>query len=324
MLRAVRKLSWVVVAALAIGACGIAGADRVLSIDAVGAVAGVVFLDFDRSRDLNAPDRPMAGVRVGLLLEGSVDTAFTAVSNAQGEFALNAIPVGSYVFVVDRITVGDTVDVVRIDTSQVTLGPDALASVTVAVSFPIVSVASARAETVGKRLFVEGIATTDLGIFGDSTLHLADGTSAIRALRVQPASVVAGDSVRLLGSVGSRNGQPVLEAVTVTLLSSTTTLPPPGGVSTATAATADGARLDAALVRVQAATITDTATVGTNFVLTVDDGSGVLQVVLDGNLGLDTTPFEPTVVIDAVGVLVPTGTGVWQLNPRSVQDLIVR
>ena len=82
--------------------------------------------------------------------------------------------------------------------------------------------------------------------------------------------------------------------------------------------------LDAALVRMSNATISDTATVAGDFVLTVDDGSGVVEVVLDQDVGFLLVPLVPSGVINVTGVLVPTGSGAWQLKPRSGPDLAVQ
>ena len=71
------------------------------------------------------------------------------------------------------------------------------------------------------------------------------------------------------------------------------------------------------------ATISSTATVAGDFVLTVDDGSGVLEVVLDVDIGFFLVPLVPSVVIDVTGVLVPTGSGAWQLKPRNGGDVVI-
>jgi len=76
-------------------------------------------------------------------------------------------------------------------------------------------------------------------------------------------------------------------------------------------------------VIVDSATISDTATVLGNFQLTVSDGSGNLQVLLDHAAGfLVPGVYVPSNVFNIVGVLVPTGTGIWTLKPRSAADLV--
>jgi hypothetical protein len=161
--------------------------------------------------------------------------------------------------------------------------------------------------------------------FTDTTVHVADNTGAIRLTRLR-TSITAGDSVRVRATTGSRDGQPTLDDVTSTslgrgLLSAAVSL------TTAAAATAGGGTRDAALVIVKGATVSDTATVLGDFKLTVSDGSGTLEVRLDGNADPAFRPpqlpglYIPGNKFDVVGVLVATGTGSWRLKPRAASDL---
>jgi hypothetical protein len=131
-----------------------------------------------------------------------------------------------------------------------------------------------------------------------------------------------GDSVTALGTVATRLGQPVLDQ---TLLTRIGIQPPPvaAAVATGTAATAANGQLDAALVQITAATITDTVSLTPDFKVTVSDGSGSLDIVLDGNLNFPHTNFRPTGHITARGVLVPNGAGGWVLKPRDGGDVLL-
>ncbi len=51
---------------------------------------------------------------------------------------------------------------------------------------------------------------------------------------------------------------------------------------------------------------------------------GSYGVVLDRDIGFFLAPFDSTAVIDATGLLVPTGSGSWQLKPRSGGDVVVQ
>jgi len=93
-------------------------------------------------------------------------------------------------------------------------------------------------------------------------------------------------------------------------------------VKTAVAATASGGTLDAQLVVVDSAVISDTGSVLGGFRLTVSDGSGNLSVILDQRAGFVVPgAFVPPNRFRIVGLLVPTGTGTWTLKPRSAADL---
>ena len=193
----------------------------------------------------------------------------------------------------------------------------------VEVTAPVFSVAEARMSSVGDLVFVDGIALNEVAVFADSTLHVADTSGAIRAVRVRPPNVFGGDSVRLIGTIAIRDGQPVIDQPKPFVLAASR-VPLARRVTTATAAVAEGGVLDAALVRVSNVTLSDTATVAGDFVLTVDDGSGVMEVVLDQDIGFFLVPLEPSVVVDVTGVLAPTGSDTWQLKPRTLTDPVVK
>jgi len=234
------------------------------------------------------------------------------------------LPVGSYHIAIDSASVADSVSVVRIDTIDVTVAPNDTVPVFIAISFPKVSVSAARDLPPGEKVFVDGVTLNGRDTFGDQTLHLTDATTAIRATRVRTAGIFPNDSVRLLGKTATNNGQPTLDDVTVFLVA-VVGARSAEVVTSATAGSADGGRLDAALVEVRTTTIEDTLTVGEGFRLTVDDGSGPLTVLLDKDVAFESlAAYAPDAVIDAKGLLVPDGSGTWILKPRADADLLVR
>jgi hypothetical protein len=236
-----------------------------------------------------------------------------------------AVPVGQYTIVVpDAAVFGDSIQVVRIDTADVALGVNDTSEVGIAVSFPAYTLAEARTRPVGEKIFVEGLALNNSTTFGDSTVHLRDSSDAILVTGTRGPLVASGDSVRFLGKIGARNGQPVIENGQAIILA-IVGLPVAIRVTTAEAASANGGLLDAELVRIVDGTIADdTTTVNGDYQFTVDDGSGPVLVILDQDAGLTRTPYVPGVVIDATGVLVPDGAGAWVLKPRNNSDLVVK
>lgn len=306
-------------------ACDNAGRDNVLGIRATGTVRGLVFFDWNGNREPGDSIVPVPGVGIRVIDPTTERTLVEVASDPEGIYRAPGLPVGRYRLVVDPSTISDTVEIVRIiDGADVTIPPGDSVSVLVALGFPNVSVSEARVLAAGTRLFVEGVALNSWQTFGDSTLHIAgsDGT-ALRALRVRQVDVMAGDGVRLRGAISSSEGQPVLDDVRAFAFA-TVGLPSAEAVSTATAGTADGGRLDAAQVTVVETIIGDTATVNDDFVLTVDDGSGPLTVVVDADINASTTSLVPGTVVNIGGLLVPEGPGVWMLKPRSESDLVVR
>lgn len=188
------------------------------------------------------------------------------------------------------------------------------------------SIAAARALPAGRLVVVVGVVLNGSQTFTDTTVHLADNTGAIRMTRLR-TSVTVGDSMRIRATTATRDGQPTLDDVTGAALG-TGLLPAAVSLTTQRAATADGGTRDAALVIVKGATVSDTATVLGDFKLTVSDGSGSLEVRLDGNADPAFRPpqlpgvYVPGNKFDIVGVLVPTGTGAWRLKPRAASDLL--
>ncbi|MGH2687802.1 MAG: OB-fold nucleic acid binding domain-containing protein, partial [Actinomycetota bacterium] len=259
---------------------------------------------------------------------GSRDTIAQAVSGSDGGYRVPNVPVGDYVAIVDTASVGDSAEVVRLDSGSFTLRPADSVTITVGVSYPTVSIAQLRALPGGVRVFVSGRAANEPTAFGDSIVHLLDVTGAIRATRVPAGLLLIGDSVRMSGARGARDGQPTLDNVTVFPLPLPQGALVPELVTTAAADTADGGRLDAALARVADALILDSTTVDTpglpgdgDYIITVDDGTGQLVVVFDGDAPLNVADYVPGARIFASGVLVPTGAGRWRLKPRVNLDV---
>src|SRR6185503_17827924 len=162
--------------------------------------------------------------------------------------------------------------------------------------------------------------------FGDSTMHLADTSGAVRLTGVRTLIVLAGDSVRVLATRSSRDGQPVMDRGLVFSIS-TDAATPVHVIKSNVASAADSGKLDAALVRVLNVLITDTSTVQGNRRLIVNDSSGPLVVRLDSIVGFRGTALLPDTVgarLDVVGLLVPTGSGAWMVKPRGPFDIVVR
>lgn len=194
----------------------------------------------------------------------------------------------------------------------------------VVITLPTPTVAQFRALPLGTLVSLEGTALTSITNFNDGTLHLADTSGSLRVSGVTEPFIFAGDRVRIVGSVAALNGQPYLAASTVDpyLLGKR---PIPAAI-TVTAAEANSARsgaLDAALVRVGPVTVRDTAMVGNDFRATVEDASGTLEVIFDGDSGISISSLRPGVVLTATGVLIPTNGGRrWLLKPRSSSDVV--
>jgi hypothetical protein len=319
--------------ALLLAACQNAGSDLGFSALATGSLTVGVVLDRDGSHTLTPViDTAYANARVALLPKGSTDTVRVLNTTVQGIAKFEALPIGEYRVTVVPSSIGDSLVVAHIDSSEVRLtAGDPDQGVVVRLGYPEVSIRQARALPFGKRAFIRGVVLAGVQSFRDTTSHVQDSSGQIRltrvALRAGLAGNAPGDSVSVLGSASVRDGQPTLD---LSLVSRFGSRPPPIPffVSTANAATANGGILDAALVRINGAIISDTATVAPDFRVTAGDGTGQLNIILDATLPFARSAFRPTIgsvpgrSINVTGVLVPNGQGGWNLKPRDVSDVV--
>jgi hypothetical protein len=321
LMRGFTPVLGLVAAAVMAGSCGEGGPPS--QITATGLVTGLVYFDANGTRQQDGDDVVLPDVRVALVQTQIFDTVRTITTNTNGEFAFSGVEVGNYRTVVDTTTIGDSAVVALIQPAVINVTPDDTLDISVAISFPVLNTEEARDAPLGTKVFVVGIALNDAGAFGDSTVHVADPLGALRAVRAGPGFFVASDSIRLRGTTSTRNGQPVLDLDRyVPEVLAASELPVQDTVTTAEAATAINFTSDAALVRVDTARVSQTATVNGDLVVTVDDGSGPLDVVLDGDISFNIGQFLlPGSYIRVSGLLIPTGSDTWRLKPRSANDL---
>jgi hypothetical protein len=310
-------------AALVVASCSTPDAGEVLNVEATGDIDGTVYFDANTNRTRDSSDPGVGGITIWLSLRGSRTPIVTRTSGSTGGYAIDGLPVGDYWMNVDTFALGDSLIAFAQDTLTVAIRPGALLSWDIGLSFTNVTIAEARTLPVGQKVTIEGFALNDRSAFGDSTVHVSEGATAIRATNVFRANVRQGDSVRLTGRTGIVDGQPVIDRVTSQILA-TTGVPAPAVVSTAEANTAVGGTRDANHVQVRAATIMDTLTTAEgDRLLNLDDGTGVVEVLLDMNIPFAVTPLLPDSTLTRVtGVLVPTGSGTWRLKPRGQSDIV--
>ncbi|HTY05041.1 MAG TPA: SdrD B-like domain-containing protein [Gemmatimonadales bacterium] len=340
-----RRFSSLTGAALVAAACSNAGAGRVLTITGVGRVVGQAYFDVNGNRALDAGDTPFQGVGIRLIAAGTVDTVARATTNGAGTFTFTGVTAGSYTLAVDTAGVaGDTVRVTRVDTSAFTISPGDTEQVTIAIGYPEYSIRAARALPLGTRAFIVGVALSgtvngasgQTGIFGDSTVNIADTSGAARVVGLRNAVVGIGDSNRYLVRV---QRDPIDNTLRAFAFGSLSLIGLPGGALTpvdtmtaAQAAGANGGQADAALVTiVDTVVVQDTATIlglhGPYRRMHVVDAvapAGALEVRLDSLAGfVPSAMLKDTVNAKVVlsGLLVPTGVaGVWTLKPRAPGD----
>lgn len=296
-----------------------------IGLDGTGEVRGVAYIDRDADGRLGQlTDASAAGVHAALLLESTGDTVARATTGPDGVFAMNRVPIGRYRLVATRGALGDSVAVLQIDSAVFSLAQDDTARREIRLGYPALSVAQVRVTPLGRRIVLDGVALNGWSTFGDSTVHVRDATGAIRAVRTPQSAVQAGDSIRVLGTVGVNDGHPVIADAALRVLTAAVGLPAVDSVSTAAAASAlNGTRSDGH-VRIAGAVIQDTARVAGNLIIGVDDGSGRLEVVLDANVSFNAGPYVPGGTFAGRGVLVPApGGATWRLKPRDRDEATI-
>lgn len=325
------RVRHVVAAALLLAAgCTTDFSDRILTVGGEGGVFVLLYRDENLNSTFNAQtDAPLGQAMITLSRTATLAEASTRTTDSAGTVLFVRVPVGRYRLDPLAAVLGDSLE--RIDpTREFTVTADDTVSISVGLRFPSFTVSEARNLPIGKKVWVKGIALNGPATFGDSTVHLADTASAsyIRMSRVRPAPIVPGDSVQLLGTRSVRDGQPTFN-VTLVLIRGDGDPLPPDTVTTAVAASAAGGALDAAFVHIPAATIADTITGVDGKLLTVDDGSGPLGVLLSANINFGNlnvlNSYAPGVSVALFGLLVPDplNPGRWILKPRGRPDIAI-
>ncbi|HSK20407.1 MAG TPA: choice-of-anchor B family protein, partial [Longimicrobiales bacterium] len=298
----------------------------VTSIDeGTAVVTGTAYVDLDGDGALGTGDTPVAGAQVSLLVHATGDTVARAQSIANGTFVLRNLAAGTYRLEVDLGSMRDSLAVLSTGATPLVVarGDSAFAQVRVGYSATRTSVAGARALPPGQRVILSGVALNGSPAFGDSTLHLMDATGAIRVTQVR-AAVALGDSIRVLGTIAVRAGQPVLAAAVTAIELASAGTPDPDSVSTGAAAGAAAGLLDAAQVAVTGMVTTVSTDASGDVLLTIDDGSGALLVELHASAGFVSTSFAAGQAVRARGVLVPDESAPrWILRPRATWDIAV-
>lgn len=309
----------------AVSACSSNLDDQVFALDGAGRVIGFLFRDNDLNGALNQNvDDALPGEMVLLRARGE-STDFTMErTDTLGFFAFRFAPFGTYRVLGSPELLGDSLEAVPGSDAEFVVGANDTIFINFGVRYRTITVAEARALPVGARRWVSGIVLNPQQAFGDSTVHMADSTGAIRATAVRPVGLSIGDSIRFLGRRDTRDGQPVIVVSTIATRGNGP-VPPPTVLTSAVAAGAAGGTRDAALVRIANATITDAVTVGQFRILTVNDGSGPIEVVLAPTINFNPLgTYVPGVVLDVTGLLTPaSGGGGWFVRPRGRFDLTV-
>lgn len=328
--RRTRTTAALAFAAAAAWACIDATDIEVLQVGGNAVLVGQAFLDLNGNATADPTDAPLRGVTVVLSPAGATSQVLSANTDSLGLFRLTAVPVGNYDVRLDTVTFGDSIARFGQPVSlSLALGDTAFASL--GATYPHVSLAEVRASPPGRRVFTAGIALNPRPSFGDGVVHFQEGAVSLRGTNVGPATLAPGDSVRLLGRTGSNTGQPILDGVSTFVLRPNAVFIGPNTPPLVTLAQAAGAlspASDAALVRVGAGEIRDTATVNGDFSFWVHAGVDSLEIVFRDFLSITPNPpIRPDTIVRlvrATGLLTPhidAAGARWRLLPRGSADV---
>lgn len=309
----------------ALTGCANAGEELGIQVKpGVGFVATVLY-DRDQNAHPSNADSALAGLPVFLKVPGGPDTLAVDTTDALGRVTFFNIPTGPYTVEVDASVLGDSLATLLSKAAQVfpSGSPDSIVAL---LAFPTQTVAAARALPIGRRVLVSGLVLAGPLSSRDTSGSLRDPTGAVRltGVRILSGGVsLPGDSVRVLATVGVRNGQKVLDLAAISLLN-LTTLPVGDTLPTGVAVTASAGVRDADLVSLLGAEILSTSAANGDLTVTLDDGSGPLEMVVDSVLQIAPGLFVIGDSLSGQGVLTPsTGGATWQFRPRQRQDFTI-
>ena len=320
--------AWGLAIGLAVAVYGCeTGSTDPFTVDATGAVTGVVWLDQNGNAVLDGNDTSVGDVTVLLVPRAGGSAAYSGQAGSGGVFLIEDVLVGDYLAEVDPGTVGDSLRVLRVDSARVTVLANDTAFVVVGLTYPALPTDSARALPPDSRVFVEGLVLTPWNVYGDQSLHVRDSTGAIRAIRVLPTAAAPGDSVRLFGTTTVQLGQPVIKDAQTFLLRTGVQSPDPDTITTGQVPGAAGGALDAELVHLDSAVVQDTTrNAAGELLFTVDDGTGAGEVLLDRDIPFQLQFGQEIIgtILRVTGALVPSATGGdWVVKPRSRADIVI-
>ncbi len=304
---------------LAAAACGGSTVDPPV-VDATGTVAGVVFLDVDGDGSLTAPDVGVGGIAIRARAPNGEQSLAADVTEADGAFRLEEVPVGSILAEVDPAALGDSVQVLV--AAPVTVEADETVFVPVGVSYPSYDVSDLRGLPAGMAVFTAGVVLNGTGQAPGGAVHIEAGGRALRILPLADQTVEVGDSVRVQGRIGSDLGQTVLRDARIFRIDPVSRAVIADGVTASAARTADVGRLDADLVGLSSGTVVDVDGTVEGDRLTIQDGTGTVAVRLRSDQGFAGGVEVGSTVVRLVGLLVHDPVQrEWTLVPRTSPDV---
>jgi DNA/RNA endonuclease YhcR with UshA esterase domain len=300
------------------------------AVEGTGGLTGRLFFDADNN-GLFTPlggDTTLSNVRVEVRERGSSVVIDSTRTNGVGVFAFDAVPPGTH----DVFLVRDTAITKNLVFCLNPVRMSVYRDETAFVSAPakrgcVVRINVAEADTLNAPVTVAGIVIAAQGTYRSDNTYVQDPTGGIMVFGVPGSAALAlGDSVEISGVLAQFNGEPQINNPVVAPNRGRTTVPAPVERTTgaiAAAVAAGGAKaVDVGRLLVVRAAHVGAFTSGGGRNATLDDGSGAIEIRLDGNVltAIPTTRFDQTKCYDIIGVL-GFFNGAPQLKPRIPSDV---
>ena len=302
------------------------------AVEGSGEIEGRLFYDADNNA-LFTPlggDTVLAGVTVMLLERASDDVLGETTTNDAGVFAFEAVKPGTHsVFVVrDTLLTPNLIFCLNPINSSVYIGELAFLSVP-AKGGCVIRIRAAKDTAQGRPVTIAGIVTAGQGTYRGDNLYLQDITGGMQVFGVPAAAALQpGDSVEISGTMGVFNGelQLVSPRVAPNILRGGT-VPEPvvattGEIAESVQEVGAKSSFVGLLTKVENVSVGDFDTGSTPRNAPIDDGSGAIDMRLDGNVvnALPSTFFHENTCYDIVGI-VGFFNGTPQIKPRGPADV---
>lgn len=295
-----------------------------------GEIQGLVFFDADNNGAFTpvGGDTTLAGVGVAVLERASTDTIAVGVTDAAGRFGLTGIPVGTHHVMVDEDAAVTGALVFCVNPRSASVYTNELAFLSFSAKLGcVVTIEEAEAEAEGTAITVAGIVTAAQGTYRSDNVYIQDRTGGIQVFGI-PSSVglQLGDSIEVSGVLGNFGTELQVNSPRVAPNVTSGVQVPAAAVRTtgSLAAAASDVRdpVFGTLVTVRAVTV-GAFTSGGNRNANIDDGTGPVQVRLDGNVlsAIPTSTFQTGRCYDITGLVGIFNGGV-QLKPRALPDVV--
>ncbi|WP_223067707.1 OmpL47-type beta-barrel domain-containing protein [Paenibacillus caui] len=179
-----------------------------------------------------------------------------------------------------------------------------------------ISIGEARSKTVGSLVTVEGVVTTEPGIYGGQAFYLQDTTGGIYVYQSQ-SGFHAGDKVKVTASTALYNSELELASPVEIAKTGTAELPQPLVVSAVTDSN------QGQLVELDGVTVTNIISASPigSFEFDASSGGASIHVRVDARTGItqDSFPYREGDVLNIKGI-ASIFKGVFQLKPRNLDD----